>query len=445
MWFDSRNIPVAQIEDNLLEAAQEKTFSRYIRMEQCARMTQPAEQKRFIEQLDADFIVAADGAASLSRRAFPGSFICPHSKGANVEEQRIRLPETEEGLVDSDSVLGIILQPDVQVPQRQALNVIFTLAQNIYLLNSKAGSQGFLNIRITKEEYQEIYRATGARGCSFGSPIRLRFEEDYEAEGEVGFRLPWLRRRIEEGLKLFGMSRAHMRGITGFLLIPAYVQQFCHVLPPQAAAFPNRQRALFLAGDAAISHHFWPGRGLNTGLKRARALTRMLESDTIAQALIRYNSFMTKLRIREMQGRSGSMMKEPMRLDWGAQLLPLPAPAPFWAFWLGELVLKPSGSLADEAVSMEQQNRDCFLQSCKTWRDFLERQGATWPHDAVTDEELKKKIQERVERPNALELHLMVRSAFDNGPNRTAGWPTSRQGGAEVDPADDVHWTRFAA
>jgi len=29
-----------------------------------------------------------------------------------------------------------------------------------------------------------------------------------------------------------------------------------------------------------------------------------------------------------------------------------------------------------------------------------------------------------------LELHLMVLSAFDNGPGRAAGWPTSKQGGA---------------
>ncbi len=31
--------------------------------------------------------------------------------------------------------------------------------------------------------------------------------------------------------------------------------------------YNNKEIPIFLCGDAAISHHFWPGRGLNTGLK----------------------------------------------------------------------------------------------------------------------------------------------------------------------------------
>jgi len=58
------------------------------------------------------------------------------------------------------------------------MNVVLTLAQNVYLLNSQEGSGGFLNIRITKEEYDEIFNATGQKGCTFGSPIRLFKEED---------------------------------------------------------------------------------------------------------------------------------------------------------------------------------------------------------------------------------------------------------------------------
>ena len=29
----------------------------------------------------------------------------------------------------------------------------------------------------------------------------------------------------------------------------------------------NKEIPIFLCGDAAISNHFWPGRGLNTGIK----------------------------------------------------------------------------------------------------------------------------------------------------------------------------------
>eukprot|EP00439_Symbiodinium_sp_Y106_P082132 s694_g21.t1 len=423
VWLHSRNVPVAEIEDKLLRKVQEAPFSKYIRIEKSARLTQKEDQAEFIQGLPADFIVGADGAASLSRRAFPDKFVCPHSRGFNIEEQRIRLAETEDGCVHADHVLGIILQQDARPPQEQSLNVIFTLAQNVYLLNSQKGSKGFLNIRITKEEYDEIYRATGQRGCTFGNPIQLKLEESLDADDTYAFhkvKLPWLRRRIEEGLKLFGMRTEHMLGITGFQLMPAYVQSFCHVLPGGGRS--DRQRVLLLAGDAAISHHFWPGRGLNTGLKSVKAIVRMLASPAAAEGLQRYNSFMTKLRVREMQGRSSSMMKESVQLGWGSQLLS-----------------NAADDLIAAAKCSEAMNRRNFLKNCKLWRDLFQS-NPEWGHDPVTDNLLQRRIMTEVAKPKALELHLMVRSAFDNGPGRAAGWPTSRQGGREVDPADDEHW-----
>ena len=413
VWLHSRNVPVAEIEDKLLRKAQEAPFSRYIRIEKSERLTRREDQAEFIQALPADFIVAADGAASLSRRAFPNKFVCPHSRGFSIEEQRIRLAETEDGYAHADHVLGIILQQDAHPPQEQSLNVIFTLAQNVYLLNSQKGSKGFLNIRVTKEEYDEIYRATGQRGCSFGSPIQLKLEESLDADDVNAFhkvKLPWLRRRIEEGLKLFGMRTEHMLGITGFQLMPAYVQNFCHVLPKAGPA--EHQRVLLLAGGAAISHHFWPGRGLNTGLKSAKAIVHMLKSPTVAEGLQRYNSFMTKLRVREMQGRSGSMMPKSLQLDWGSQLL--------------SNTTNGLMQMLSAAKTSEATNRDSFLKTCKLWRDFLERQPG-WSHDPVTDDLLQTRIMTAVAKPKALELHMMVRSAFDNGPGRAAGWPTSRQ------------------
>ncbi|OLQ10352.1 Transmembrane and TPR repeat-containing protein [Symbiodinium microadriaticum] len=440
VWLHSRNVPVAEIEDKLLCKAQEAPFSRYIRIEKSERLTRRKDQAEFIQALPADFIVAADGAASLSRRAFPSKFVCPHSRGFSTEEQRIRLAETENGYAHADHVLGIILQQDARPPQEQSLNVIFTLAQNVYLLNSQKGSKGFLNIRVTKEEYDEIYRATGQRGCSFGSPIQLKLEESLDADDVNAFhkvKLPWLRRRIEEGLKLFGMRTEHMLGITGFQLMPAYVQHFCHVM--QGEGRSDQQRVLLLAGDAAISHHFWPGRGLNTGLKSVKAIVRMLKSPTVAEGLRRYNSFMTKLRVREMQGRSGSMMPKSLQLDWGSQLLTNSGNGHQQMLLDCWHSAKTTDDLIPAAKTSEATNRDSFLRTCKLWRDFLERQPG-WSHDAVTDDLLQTRIMTAVAKPKALELHMMVRSAFDNGPGRASGWPTSRQGGREVDPADDQHW-----
>ena len=123
-------------------------------------------------------MVAADGAASLTRRAFPEAFVNPAAKGAYPDAQQIRLGETADGFDEADYALGIALRPEFRPPQKQALNVILTLSQNVYLLNSQEGSRGFLNIRITKEEYDAVFKATGNRGCAFGTPIRLFKEED---------------------------------------------------------------------------------------------------------------------------------------------------------------------------------------------------------------------------------------------------------------------------
>ena len=61
--------------------------------------------------------------------------------------------------------------------------------------------------------------------------------------------------------------------LLGIRLRPSYAEKFYHVLPNSSTA--KAPKVLLLAGDAAISHHFWPGRGLNTGLKSAAAIVRM--------------------------------------------------------------------------------------------------------------------------------------------------------------------------
>ena len=61
--------------------------------------------------------------------------------------------------------------------------------------------------------------------------------------------------------------------LLGLRLRPSYAQYFYHALPSSNTA--SAPKVLLLAGDAAISHHFWPGRGLNTGLKSAVAIVKM--------------------------------------------------------------------------------------------------------------------------------------------------------------------------
>ena len=55
------------------------------------------------------------------------------------------------------------------------------------------------------------------------------------------------------------------------------MENFYHVLPKSNST--GARKVLLLAGDAAISHHFWPGRGLNTGLKSAVAIVKMWQKN----------------------------------------------------------------------------------------------------------------------------------------------------------------------
>ena len=162
----------------MLEKAQQPPCCNYIRIHKVQPSSDEEAHAQWLDSLDADVVVAADGAGSMCRRAFPHAFVNPDEDGANIEAQQIRLGETTEDFEEADFALGIALKPDARPPQSQAMNVVLTLAQNVYLLNSQEGSRGFLNIRITKEEYDEIFNATGQIGCTFGSPIRLFKEED---------------------------------------------------------------------------------------------------------------------------------------------------------------------------------------------------------------------------------------------------------------------------
>ena len=141
-------------------------------------MSDEQAHAEWLDSLDADVVVAADGAGSMCRRAFRHAFISPSTEGANIEARQIRFCETTDDFEEADFALSIALKPDACPPQSQAMNVVLTLAQNVYLLNSQEGSGGFLNIRITKEEYDAVFKATGQKGCTFGSPIRLFKEED---------------------------------------------------------------------------------------------------------------------------------------------------------------------------------------------------------------------------------------------------------------------------
>ena len=70
--------------------------------------------------------------------------------------------------------------------------------------------------------------------------------------------------RVQEGLQLFGVPPENLTAVTGFRLDMVQRARFTAPLFPRTAVNPGTFG--FLLGDAANAIHFWPGRGLNSGL-----------------------------------------------------------------------------------------------------------------------------------------------------------------------------------
>jgi hypothetical protein len=79
---------------------------------------------------------------------------------------------------------------------------------------------------------------------------------------------------VGEGLRLFGVEPGELSAVTSFRLSMVQRPRFtAELLPPTANSTGTYG---FLLGDAANAIHFWPGRGLNSGLASAVSLARSL-------------------------------------------------------------------------------------------------------------------------------------------------------------------------
>lgn len=185
----------------------------------------------------------------------------------------VSLGETDpDHLHPCDYAIGIPLRDKAGSGQSQALNTILTTAQNRYLLNAQTvaggGYNGYLNIRLTSSEFEIIRRVAPGRG-TFREPFEL-VRPDAGREGAVRLtRFACVNRTINEGLKLFGIPPEAAGGVMAFELKPRYLTRF---------TWRRNNRVFAAIGDAAISHHFWPGRGLNTGLQGVAALSRAVRN-----------------------------------------------------------------------------------------------------------------------------------------------------------------------
>jgi 2-polyprenyl-6-methoxyphenol hydroxylase-like FAD-dependent oxidoreductase len=310
VWPGSANLQIRKVEDRLLKRCQSREFHDLIHLH-----PEGVTRDDLSKVGDFHVLLGADGAASWVRKSYFHGY------------------EKERG---KSFALGLAFDRPAGLPWSQPLNVFLTLGQTRYLLNaSDYDGRGYLNMQLTEEEWHKMVAVDG-QPVTFGRPGCLRrangtipegfdrsqvFAPSEDRDGPL-----W--KSIEDGLKLFGFKESEVINVVRIPIVVQAVREGVQQLPPGDAKSITRPHALVaVAGDAAMTVHFWPGRGLNSGIKSGIAL-----GDEIVQALndgrfIRlpldamkeYNDFILKLQDREHDKRSIPILNQsgsPEMLGW---------------------------------------------------------------------------------------------------------------------------------
>ncbi|MFE7747486.1 FHA domain-containing protein [Streptomyces sp. NPDC057428] len=285
-----RNIRIAHIEDRLLELANGKSGIRLV-----PERFDPAQSEHLIAR--DHVLVICEGGRSRTREHFADRFGAADASIYSLDGEHLQ-----------DVVLGLRVKSRLSDP----MSVLLTVAQNRFLLNSLRG-EGFLNMRLTREEARNVIGIDPVRQvfeeCIAARPCVMSRQEENEfvcpTHGTLF--LPALLRgsplwkRIQEGLRLFGVAEDDLSAVTSFRLDMVQRPRFTAQLVRPTGDRPGTYG--FLLGDAANAIHFWPGRGLNSGLASAVSLARTLSRGWRGRPLrdadfIRHEAAMSMLQYR---------------------------------------------------------------------------------------------------------------------------------------------------
>ncbi|KAI8900123.1 hypothetical protein BC833DRAFT_583043 [Globomyces pollinis-pini] len=163
-------------------------------------------------------------------------------------------------------------------------------------MNSLRSERGYLNIRLNSEEFKLLKQ---------GDTL-----DDIKSRAKGNDELQRLRQVILDGILLFGIKP---EDVLPFDIFPIQM----HYSSCRYYQSGNYSKApICLIGNAAMSVHFWPGRGANSGIKSAYALAYEVEKCSSSasrpyfqansnNSLAKFESFMAALMCREQCGRSG--------------------------------------------------------------------------------------------------------------------------------------------
>ncbi|MFJ4847157.1 MULTISPECIES: FHA domain-containing protein [unclassified Streptomyces] len=289
--FSPRNIRIAYIEDTLLALANEKP-------ERIRLVPARFDAVEHHASVAGDHVLAiCEGGRSRTREYFTEKFGTADKSIYSLAGEHIQ-----------DVVLGLRVKSALSDP----MTVLLTVAQNRFLLNALRG-EGFLNMRLTDAEAKEVVGIDPVRQvfeeCIASRPCVMGRDEDgdFHCSTHSTLFLPALIRgsalwkRVKEGLALFGVAEDDLSAVTAFRLDMVQRPRFTARLHPGTSSTPGTYG--FLLGDAANAIHFWPGRGLNSGLGSAISLARTLSGTWRGRPLrdadfVRHEAAMSMLQYR---------------------------------------------------------------------------------------------------------------------------------------------------
>ncbi|MEU6340869.1 FHA domain-containing protein [Streptomyces sp. NPDC046977] len=289
--FSPRNIRIAYIEDTLLALANEKP-------ERIRLVPARFDAVEHHASVAGDHVLAiCEGGRSRTREYFTEKFGTADKSIYSLAGEHLQ-----------DVVLGLRVKSALSDP----MTVLLTVAQNRFLLNALRG-EGFLNMRLTDAEAKEVVGIDPVRQvfeeCIASRPCVMGRDEDgdFHCSTHSTLFLPALIRgsalwkRVKEGLALFGVAEDDLSAVTAFRLDMVQRPRFTARLHPATSSTPGTYG--FLLGDAANAIHFWPGRGLNSGLGSAISLARTLSGTWRGRPLrdadfVRHEAAMSMLQYR---------------------------------------------------------------------------------------------------------------------------------------------------
>ncbi|KAK3995684.1 hypothetical protein QBC44DRAFT_233465 [Cladorrhinum sp. PSN332] len=314
VWPGSANIQIRKVEDRFLQHCQTEEFRGLIHLH-AEGMTK--DELAAGKAGDFHVLLGTDGAASWVRKGYFHGY----------EKERGR--SYALGLAfDRGSKAGL--------PWSQPLNMFLTLGQTRYLLNaSDHDGRGYLNMQLTEEEWDKMVSIDG-QPIHFGRPGCFRRPDGSIPEGFTESQVfapsenrgSNLWKSIEDGLKLFGFKESEVINVVRIPIVVQAVREGVQMLPLEDSRSVRRPHGLVaVAGDAAMTVHFWPGRGLNSGIKAGIALgdeiCHALRGGRFAglelSAMKEYNDFILKLQNREHDKRSIPILNQsgtPETLGW---------------------------------------------------------------------------------------------------------------------------------